>query len=482
MPLSIDWNISSPKDLLNELRLIISCSDEFKDLPRKQRAIYAAIRGELIECLQEESDNLMEQCEIYLRIIEYCCDLEDWQLAKNLILSNAHEKQTISEEISILGFYEDKCKIYINLIGRIDLNFDCFLWGEIGVAYNKLGDADNAIKYHEKQLKTSKDISNFSEILGAYNGLASIYNYSRIDIQQVLDYAQNSLELIKTSNIQDYKKNIHALIDLGWAYCDLKKFKKTIVFMKEALFLAEKNKDLYMISYCLTQLGIVYGGMQDFSMAVEVLSQQVKTSKKLKYRRLEAVCLCNLSMFQAELYGYKNQEVFQEYINYSLDALEISKKIKDRILENVCYNNLSALYLRKKEYEKALQYLQEITIGYLGSYFDCGVLSNFCYAYACQRNFSYATEYGNQAISISRKIKNKEVKVQILAMIHWYQGKHLEGIGYIIKYFWLSPPWKNPDTRFVFITTCAEIRDLLKSKLNNFVNILKKVFNVRDST
>jgi len=69
MPLSIDWNISSPQDLLNELRFIISYSDEFKGLPRKQRAIYAAIRGELIECLQEESDNLMEQCEIYLRII-----------------------------------------------------------------------------------------------------------------------------------------------------------------------------------------------------------------------------------------------------------------------------------------------------------------------------------------------------------------------------------------------------------------------------
>jgi len=278
---------------------------------------------------------------------------------------------------------------------------------------------------------------------------------------------------------------MNALIYLGWAYCDLKKFKEAIVFMKEALSLAEKNKDLYMISECLTQLGIVYGAMQDFSMAVEVLSQQVKTLKKLKYRRLEAVCLCNLSMFQAELYGYygyKNQEISQEYINYSIDALEISKKIKDRILENMCYSHLGVIYLRKQEYEKALQYLSEITIGYLGSYFDCDVLSNFCYAYACQKNFSYATEYANQVISISRKIKNKQAKAQVLAIIHWYQGKHLEGIGYIIKYFWLSPPWKNPDARFVFITTCTEIRELLKSKLNNFVNILKKVFNVRDST
>jgi len=483
MPLSIDWNIISPQDLLNKLRFIVSYNDEFKALPRKQRAIYTAIRGELIECLQEESDNVIEQCQTYLRIIELSYDLEDWQLAKNLILSNANEKQTISEQISILGFYEDKCKIYTNLIGKIDLYFDCFLWGEIGSAFNTLGNADNAFQYHKKQLIISQEIYRFNETLSAYNGLANIYSYSRKNIQKVLNYAQNCLSIIKKYEIQDYKQNIYTLMHLGWAYSELSKFKKAILFMKEALALAEKNQDPYMISECLTQLGIIYELMQDFNQAVVVLSQQVKILKNLKYRKLEATCLCNLSLCEAELYGLKNKKSSQECINYLLDALEISKKIKDKILQNICYSHLSTIFLRKKEYQVGLQYLQEIKIGYLGDSFDCGVLSNFCYVYGCQRNFSYSIEYAERAISISSKIQNKgkrdQISFQIYSVVanaHWYQGRYLQGIAHIIKAFCLFSPWKSLDSKFVFQTLCREIKELLKSKLDSLVlvNFLQK--------
>ena len=485
----MDWNIHSPQDLLNQLRSIISYNDEFKSLPRKQRAIYAAIRGELIECLQEESDNLMEQCQIYLRIIEHCCDLEDWQLAKNLILSNASGKQTVSEQLSILGYYEDKCKIYTNLLGKLDLDFNCFLWGEIGASYEKMGDQKNAFQCHEKQLDFAQSINNYNQQVTAYNGFARIFTVHNLDNpKQGYDYAQESLQIIKKFSVKDYKNNIYSLLNLASACCNLKKYKDAVRYIEKALSIAKFNQDLYMMSECLTDLGGTYGDMQNFDKAVKILSQQSNILKSLKYKRTEAVCLCNLGLSQSFLYSnkkHKKQEYFQESIKNLLNSVTICKIINTKQIEYACYTWLSIVYLRNKEYEISLEYIKKIPLGYLDIKGDIYTFANLSAVYGCQKNFFRAIRNAKKAIALSRKIKNKQDKASAIAVIgnaHWHQGRYLQGLMYIAKSFCIVPPWKSINSMLVLQIISAEIKDILELKLNYFVDFLRKIFNFHNST
>jgi tetratricopeptide (TPR) repeat protein len=489
MPLSIDWNIHSPQDLLNQLRSIISYNDEFKSLPRKQRAIYAAIRGELIECLQEESDNLMEQCQIYLRIIEHCCDLEDWQIAKNLILSNASGKQTVSEQLSILGCYGDKCKIYTNLLGKLDLDFDCFLWGEIGASYEKMGDQKNAFQCREKQLDFAQSINNYDQQVSAYNGFARIFIIHNLDnLKQGYDYAQKSLQIIEKFSVKDYKNHIDSLLNFAAACCNLRNYKDAIRYIEKALQIAKYHQDLYITTECLTELGGTYGDMQNFDRAVEVLSQQSNILKGLKYKRLEAVCLCNLGIYQSFLYSkQKNakQDYFQESIKNLLNSVTICKSINTKQIEYTCYGWLGIVYLRNKEYEISLEYIKKTPLGYLGVKGDIYTFAQLSGVYGCQKNFFRAIRNAKKAIFLSQKINNKEDEASAIAVIgnaHWHQGRHIQGLMYIVQSFCIVPPWKSVNSMLVLQIISTEIKDILDLKLNYLVNILRKIFNFHNST
>ena len=488
MQLALNRDINSPQDFLNELRALILHSDEFKGLPRKQRAIYIAIRGELTECLQEATEDLLEQCLIYLRIIEYCCDLEDWQRAKLLILSYIDKNRTVSEQLDILGFYSDKYKIYANLIGKLDLNFDCFLWGEIGSAHAKLDNIENAIKCYDNQLEISQNINDYDNQVNVYNELSRLYSFSKLyNLKKSLEYAQKSLQGIKEFNIQDYKKHVYALTNLAAAFNDFKKYKDAISNIEKALFISEQNEDSYLVSYCLTELGGIYGEMQNLEKAVDILSLQANILKKLKYRRLEAVCLHNLGGYQcirdSSNSYYKNEGSFQKAIEHLLDSIEICREIKTKALEYLCYITIGTIYLRRKEYKTSLEYFQKITLGYLGGRNDAILLSNISAVHGCQKNFALAIKYAQKAITLSRETQSKKEEAFAIAVIgnaYWYQRRYFIGIAYVIKSFFFIPPWKSLDSMLILNILSTEISDLLKLKQSQFVDLLKKIFRIRD--
>jgi len=488
MLLSLDYDISSPQDFLNEICTLILHSDEFKSLSRKQRARYIAIRNDLIECLQEEKDDLVEQCKIYLRLIEYFCDLEDWLRAKMFIVSYVDEHRTVSEQLDILGFYLDKYKIYPNLIDKLDLDFDCFLLGQIASAYAKSGDAETALKYYNDQLIISQNISNYGEQITVCSELSKLYRISNLlyNPKKSLEYAQKSLNLLEKHNIKDYKKHVYALINLGEAYSSLNKHKDAIDNLKKARSIAEQNQDLYLTSHCLTTLGGVYGTigtMQNLETAIDILSEQKNILKRLEYRRLEAVCLHNLGMFQCYRDSsnnyYKNKESFQEPIENLLESISICKDINAKDLEHMGYGVIGTVYLRGKEYEMSLEYLERIPQGYSGDESSFSTLTNISIAHGCQQNFALAIEYAQKTISLSRETQSKvgeSLAIAAIANAHWYQKRYFIGIAYIIKSFLLVPPWTTADFMLIFNVTYIEISNVLKLKLNQFANIFKKYF------
>jgi len=176
---------------------------------------------------------------------------------------------------------------------------------------------------------------------------------------------------------------------------------------------------------------------------------------------------------------YKNKESFQEPIENLLESISICKDINAKDLEHMGYGVIGMVYLRGKEYEMSLEYLERIPQGYSGDESSFSTLTNISIAHGCQQNFALAIEYAQKTISLSRETQSKvgeSLAIAAIANAHWYQKRYFIGIAYIIKSFLLVPPWTTADFMLIFNVTYIEISNVLKLKLNQFANIFKKYF------
>ena len=67
-------------------------------------------------------------------------------------------------------------------------------YGNLGIAYESLGDYQKAIEYHEKRLKVAKEIGDRAGEGAGYGNLGNAYQ-SLGDYQKAIEYHENHLEI-----------------------------------------------------------------------------------------------------------------------------------------------------------------------------------------------------------------------------------------------------------------------------------------------
>lgn len=176
--------------------------------------------------------------------------------------------------------------------------------GNLGVAYNNLGEYQNSIMCSEQSLTISREIN-------------------------------------------DRKSEGTSLGNLGLAYIGLGELEKAIECSKQSLAIAREINNRESEEANLNNLGNSYYGLGEYKIALGYFEQSLKITRQNSDRPGEAQSLGNLGNTYHALGDYK------EAINYQEQSLAIKREISDRHGEGISLGNLGLTYLNLGKKEKA---------------------------------------------------------------------------------------------------------------------------------
>ncbi|MBD2328732.1 CHAT domain-containing tetratricopeptide repeat protein [Alkalinema sp. FACHB-956] len=274
--------------------------------------------------------------------------------------------------------------------------------GNLGNAYLSLGDYPEAIEYYEKSLAIAREIKdkrgegNFLGNLGiAYNALG---NYPK-----AIAYQEQSLAI--TRQLKDRRGEGAALGNLSNAYDALGNYPKAIAYQEQSLAIARQLKDPLGEGAALGSLGNAYNALGNYPKAIAYQEQSLAIAQQLKDPLGASQALGSLGNAYNALGNYPKA------IEYHEKSLAIKRALKDRRGEGISLGNLGNTYYLLGNYSKAIEYQeQSLAIAQQlkdrrGEGVSLGSLGN---AYLTQGNYSKAIAYYEQSLTINREIKDRK--------------------------------------------------------------------------
>ena len=273
-------------------------------------------------------------------------------------------------------------------------------YGNLGIAYDSLGDYQRAIEYHEKRLKFAKEIGDRAGEGAAYGNLGNAYN-SLSEYQKAIEYHEKFLKIAKETGNMAGEGTAYG--NLGNAYISLGDYQKAIKFHERHMKIAEEIGDSAGEGRAYANLGNVYVSMGDFQKAVEYHEKHLKIAKEIGNLAEEGAAYGNLGNDYQALTNYT------KVIEYHEKHLKIAKEIGNRAGEGRAYGNLGNAYDSLGDYQKAIEYHGKHLkiakeIGHrAGEGAAYGVLGN---AYNSLRDYQKAIEYNEKHLKIAKEIGN----------------------------------------------------------------------------
>ncbi|NTW26485.1 MAG: tetratricopeptide repeat protein, partial [Lentimicrobium sp.] len=246
---------------------------------------------------------------------------------------------------------------------------------QLGDRYAKLNQADSALSYYNRALKIAEKPANNSYSYAIFNQIgllfASTGNYSiSLEyyfkmLQMLDDEASRKHDKLKLDN-----KYASLYVQMGTCYFYLENLPKAHVYyqkclekvlQKATINAAYKETESQLILYI--NIGSAYLSGKSFDKALVNFEKALEMNKPLDNQIYYGVLYNNLGIV------YKEKKAFNKAFDFYIRALQIRKVLKDTAGMAQVYNNLG----------------------------DCYYLTG---------NYQYAIESLNNAINLSRKVRN----------------------------------------------------------------------------
>ncbi len=225
----------------------------------------------------------------------------------------------------------------------IDLNYDLAFNANIGVLYM----ADRAISLvvaKEDQPYYRKALSKFYTAKGVYYQFTGHYNLAETWFIKVLKLGDK---------YNDDPIRVRAWANLGNVATHKGDYSRAAEYGIKVLHVSEKEGKPVEIAGDLGNLANAYVRLKLYNRAIKLLQRAIPLAAKAQDKRLEA----NLYNSMATAYGELKQSQLE--LNYTLKAYHIYKEIENPKGIGTTALNLGMVWENKRDYVKALGYLQE---------------------------------------------------------------------------------------------------------------------------
>lgn len=258
---------------------------------------------------------------------------------------------------SRLNDYEEtikKAKQALELAQKLNYNKG------IGESYRVLG-LGEAYANHE-----AKAISNYLNALvyfkkaGDLLGQASVYNnignlYLTIDYDQALDYLQKGLKI--SQQLHDKSGIAKAYLNIGNVYMSKKNFSQSLDYYNKSRVLYDELKnDPVNYIFTLQNSGVIYDRLKQYDQAEKLLLQAHAMAKTQDMNNAIAVIDVTLTSIYIKIHKYDEARKFLD------EGIAYAQETKDDKMEADFTYWAYQLEYHKKNYEKALNYMQTIYV------------------------------------------------------------------------------------------------------------------------
>ena len=274
-------------------------------------------------------------------------------------------------------------------------------YGNLGNSYHSLGDFQNAIEYHKKDLAISKEVGDKNGEGCAYGNLGNAYRRLG-DFNQALYYHKLRHNIAKEAGNRAGEGRAYGSI--AGVYVSMGNFKEAINYHKEDLRIAEEVGDRAQVGRAYSGLGTAFRRIGDFKRAIEYHNLHLSIAKELGDLAAEGTSYLNLGSAHQGL-GY-----LKEATEYYQKSLGIAKKARDKAGKALIYGNLGAVYYQRGDFEKAVEYEEKNLkiIQKVGSRAEEGhVYCSLGSIYRSLGNVEKAIHYIKQGIDIAREVGDR---------------------------------------------------------------------------
>ncbi|EDX78704.1 tetratricopeptide repeat domain protein [Coleofasciculus chthonoplastes PCC 7420] len=354
----------------------------------------------------EPNRDKIEQVQAYLEAFHHFYQIEDWKKALDILEIEPISGNNLLRQLLIWGYYREiiiYSQQYLTIAREIgDRKCEAKALGNLGNAYQSLGEYSRAIEYHQQRLTIVKKIGDRQDEGGVLGDLGNAYD-ALGDYRLAIKYHQPHLTIAR--EIGDRYGEECALGNLSNAYDALGDYSRAIDYLQQCLTIAREIGDRYGEGTALGNLGNTYRSLGDYSRAIEYHQQHLTIAREIGDRNGEGRAWGNLGNAYHALGDYNRA------IEYNQQHLTIAKEIGDRCGEGIALGNLGITYDALGDYSCAINcYQQSLTIAReigdrYGEGFALGCLGN---AYASLEDYSGAIKYNQQSLIIAREIGNRQ--------------------------------------------------------------------------
>ncbi len=368
------------------------------------------------------------------------------------LLQQGFQQIQTSQFPAALNSFQQALQIYRALKNR---QRESAALGNLGLAYQSLGNHTKAIEYAQQYLAIAREIKDHrGEAMalfilgGAYHSLG---NYAK-----AIEYAQQSIAISR--EIKERLVESSALGNLGSAYASLGNHTKAIEYAQQYLAIAREIKDRQGEGSALGIVGSAYRYLGNYAKAIEYAQQYLAIAREIKNRQGEGSALGILG----ETYRYLGN--YAKAIDYTQQYLAIAREIKNRQSEGLALGNLGIAYGSLGNYAEVIEYAQQqlaIAREIKDRRGEGSALGNLGLAYLYLGNYAKAIEYTQQQLAIAREIKDRQG-----------EGNALNNLGFALLK--AGNPTEAEKMLFDAIKVWESMRQMLGSNDANKISIFER--------
>ncbi|CAH3190438.1 unnamed protein product [Porites lobata] len=286
----------------------------------------------------------------------------------------------------------------------------------LGIAYNCLGQFQQAIEYHKQDLSIAIEVGDRAGQGRAYCNLGNAYK-SLGQFQQAIEYHKQCLSVAIEVGYRAGQGGAYG--NLGIAFKSLGQFQQAIEYHEQDLSIAIEVGDRAGQGRAYRNLGNAYQSLGQFQQAIEYHKQDLSIAIEVGDRAGQGRAYCNLGN------AYDSLGQFQQAIEYHKQDLSIAIEVGDRAGQGRAYGNLGNAYQSLGQFQQAIEYhKQDLSIAIeVGDRAGQGVAyGNLGNAYLSLEDFKQSWEHHKKSLSIGIEVGDRNE-----------EGRAYCGLGLVCK-------------------------------------------------
>ncbi len=247
-----------------------------------------------------------------------------------------------------------------------------------------------------------------------WHNLATVL-YKKRDLEQALKLYVKAASLTEKSQQQQLLLNTYS--NIGVINAQLKNYEKAQNYLEKVVDLAGKNELLKL--QILSNLANIYRENKKYTKFKKASLDAESLAIKNNINGVLGIIYSNLSLYYTDIENNYNKGLF-----YGKQSLDLKKKTTNKNL-SLTYNNIAHTYLLKKEYQKAITYLDSAlpkSNGALKSY----IYNNYKKAYTGLENYKKALDFSELKDQIKDSLTEKKEKEKITEITEKYESDKKE--------------------------------------------------------